>query len=80
MACHSQTSTETVNINKYEEAVWASHDNRSLAEALKISKVKTQQPEKNYLELLLNLVPFAVLLHALFGDRCEYYVAVYEII
>ena len=45
-ACCFQTSSDIKNINKYDEAVWAIHDNRSLVEALKISKLKPQQPSK----------------------------------
>lgn len=46
LACHSWTFSEIESMNKYEEAVWASHDKRCLVEALKISKSKPQQPAK----------------------------------
>jgi hypothetical protein len=64
-----------------EQAELLSRTNRTLAEAIKLSKTETRRPPRNYHELKLNVATYAALLWVLYGEHCDLYkktVAIWE--
>lgn len=79
LPCRPRSSTEVESIIAFQQASNDSAANRTLSESLKLGESTPRSPPTDYHDLCTMLGTFAALLFALFGGRCEFFAAVFDL-
>ena len=75
LSCKPRSAMDIEKERVAEQAEYLSRVNRTMAEAIKLSKTETRRPPQNYHELKLNVdvATYAALLWVLYGEQCDLY-------
>lgn len=73
LMCSPCLGNETANTSSKKQAIKATAQNDTLAEALLLGKKDPHPPASNYHKLKFNLGTLCALLWVLFGEQCNYF-------